>query len=79
MRSRERAQRSSEIHGGPLEDDDGALYFGTQDDAVYALDPDGAVRWSYTTGADVDAPLTLLSDGSLIVPSEDGSVTLLVP
>lgn len=67
------------IHGGPLEDEEGALYFGTQDDAAYALDPDGSVRWRFETGADVDAPLTLLSDGSLVVPSEDGSVTLLVP
>lgn len=67
------------IHGGPLEDEDGALYFGTQDDAAYAIDPDGSLRWRFETGADVDAPLTLLSDGSLVVPSEDGSVTLLSP
>ena len=67
------------IHGGPLEDDDGALYFGAQDDAAYAIGPDGSVRWRFETGADVDAGLTLLSDGSLVVPSEDGSVTLLVP
>jgi outer membrane protein assembly factor BamB len=67
------------IHGGPLEDDDGALYFGTQDDAAYAIEPNGSVRWRFATGADVDAPLTLLSDGSLVVPSEDGSVTLLAP
>ncbi len=67
------------IHGGPLEDADGALYFGTQDDGAYALDRDGAVRWRFSTGADVDAPLTLLGDGSLVVPSEDGTVTLLLP
>jgi outer membrane protein assembly factor BamB len=67
------------IHGGPLEDADGALYFGTQDDAVYAVDPDGSVRWRYETGADVDAPLTMLADGSLIVPSEDGTITMLLP
>lgn len=67
------------IHGGPLEDAEGALYFGAQDDAAYALGPDGAPRWRFETGADVDAPLTLLSDGSLIVPSEDGTVTMLLP
>ncbi len=67
------------IHGGPLEDAEGALYFGAQDDAAYALGPDGALRWRFETGADVDAPLTLLSDGSLIVPSEDGTVTMLLP
>ncbi|MBX3220386.1 MAG: PQQ-binding-like beta-propeller repeat protein [Labilithrix sp.] len=67
------------IHGAPLEDADGVLFFGAQDDAVYAVGPDGALRWRFETGGDIDAPLTLLSDGSLIVPSEDGTVTLLLP
>lgn len=67
------------IHGGALEDADGTLFFGAQDDAVYAVGTDGAVRFRYATKADVDAPLTLLADGALVVPSEDGSVTLLLP
>lgn len=67
------------IHGGPLEDGDGALYFGGQDDAVVALETDGSVRWRFPTGADVDAPLTMLSDGSLVVASEDGTITMLLP
>ncbi len=67
------------IHGGPLEDADGALYFGAQDDAAYAIDPEGGLRWRFVTGADVDAPLTMLSDGSLVVASEDGTITMLLP
>lgn len=67
------------IHGAPLEDAAGTLYFGAQDDAVYAIDADGALLFRHATGADVDAPLTLLTDGSLVVPSEDGSVSLLLP
>jgi outer membrane protein assembly factor BamB len=67
------------IHGGPLEDAEGTLYFGGQDDAVTAVGADGAVRWRFETRADVDAPLTLLSDGSLVVGSEDGTVTMLLP
>ncbi len=67
------------IHGGPLEDEAGTLYFGAQDDAVYAIGTDGAVRLRFRTGADVDAPLSLLADGALVVPSEDGSLTLLLP
>lgn len=67
------------IHGGPLEDADGTLFFGAQDDAVYAIGTDGAVRFRHATKADVDAPLTLLGDGALVAPSEDGSVTLLLP
>ena len=65
------------VHGGALEDDEGTLYFGAQDDAAYAVARDGSLRWRFVTGADVDAPLTLLSDGSLVVPSDDGMVYLL--
>ncbi len=66
------------IHGGPLEDPEGTLYFGAQDDAAYAIDAAGAVRWRFETGADVDAPLSMLSDGSLLVASEDGTITMLL-
>jgi outer membrane protein assembly factor BamB len=65
------------VHGGALEDDDGALYFGAQDDKVYAILPSGEVAWRFTTAGDVDAPLTLLSDGSLVIASDDGKVALL--
>ncbi len=67
------------IHGGPLEDAEGTLYFGAQDDAVRAVAVDGMLRWRFDTGGDVDAPLSMLSDGSLVAPSEDGTVTLLLP
>jgi len=67
------------IHGGPLEDADGVLFFGAQDDAAYAIERDGSVRWRFETGADVDAPLTMLPDGSLVVASEDGTITMLLP
>lgn len=67
------------IHGGPLEDADGTLYFGAQDDAAYAIEAEGAVRWRLPTGADVDAPVSMLSDGSLVVASEDGTITMLLP
>jgi outer membrane protein assembly factor BamB len=67
------------VQGGPLEDADGALFFGAQDDVVHALGPDGAWQWSFTTGGDVDAPLTLLSNGALVAPSDDGNVYLFGP
>lgn len=67
------------IHGAPLEDASGALFFGAQDDSVRAIGPDGSLALRFATKGDVDAPLTLLDDGSLVVPSEEGSVTLLLP
>jgi outer membrane protein assembly factor BamB len=65
------------VHGGALEDDDGALYFGAQDDTVYALERSGALRWKWKTGDDVDAPLTMLGDGSILFAGDDGKVVLL--
>jgi len=65
------------VHGGALEDDAGLLLFGAQDDVVYAIDGSGTIVWRFTTGGDVDAPVTLLGDSSLVVGSDDGKVYLL--
>jgi outer membrane protein assembly factor BamB len=62
------------VHGGAMEDAAGALVFGAQDDQVYAIDAEGGKMWAFSTGGDVDAPVTLLSDGSIIVGSDDGHV-----
>ncbi len=65
------------VHGGALEDGAGTLLFGTQDDVLYAVDARGRTLWRFKTGGDVDAPATLLSDGTVIVGSDDGSVRAL--
>ena len=62
------------VHGSPVEDRDGNLYFGAQDDVVYALAPNGLLRWKLATGGDVDAPLVLMEDGVLLVASDDGTL-----
>ena len=72
------------VLGGALEDDSGTLYFGAQDDVVYAVARDAggggsSPLWSFRTGGDVDAPLTLLSTGELIAASDDGKVYLFAP
>jgi outer membrane protein assembly factor BamB len=65
------------VHGGALEDDVGTLVFGAQDDNVIAVGAGGDLLWRFATGDDVDAPVTLLGDGSLVVGSDDGKVYLL--
>ncbi len=62
------------VHGGPLEDEAGQLYFGAQDDALYAMSSSGQLLFTLRTEGDVDAPPTLLGDGSLVVASDDGAV-----
>jgi outer membrane protein assembly factor BamB len=65
------------VHGGALEDAAGALVFGAQDDSVYAIDSSGEILWSFMTGGDVDTPVTMLSDGSVVFGSDDGKVYML--
>lgn len=65
------------IHGAPLEDAEGNLFFGAQDDSLYALDAAGRLLWSYPTQGDVDAPLTLGPGGVLYVGSDDGKLRAL--
>ncbi len=69
--------RETGVLGGALEDDDGALAFGAQDGFVRVFEPTGEARWTYDAHAEVDAPLTLLEDGALIVADYEGRVTLL--
>jgi outer membrane protein assembly factor BamB len=60
------------IHGAPLEDLEGNLFFGAQDDAVRALDPGGRLLWTFPTRGDADAPLALGPGGVLYAGSDDG-------
>lgn len=60
------------IHGAPLEDAEGKLFFGAQDDSVYALDSAGKLLWTFPTRGDVDAPMVLGPSGVLYVGSDDG-------
>jgi outer membrane protein assembly factor BamB len=62
------------IHGSPIEDDQGRFGFGAQDDLVRVLSPTFEEEASFRTRGDVDAALTLLTDGTLLVPSEDGNL-----
>jgi outer membrane protein assembly factor BamB len=67
------------IHGGPVEDKDGRLYFGAQDDHAYALSAEGTLLWKFKTGGDVDAPLVITERGLLLVGSDDGKLYALGP
>jgi putative pyrroloquinoline-quinone binding quinoprotein/putative pyrroloquinoline-quinone-binding quinoprotein len=62
------------IHGGPVEDAAGRLYFGAQDDHAYCLAKDGGLVWKLQTGGDVDAPLVITPKGVLLIGSDDGKL-----
>jgi outer membrane protein assembly factor BamB len=67
------------VHGGALEDAAGTLFFGAQDDQLRAVAATGELLFQFAAQADVDAPVTLLSDGTLVFAADDGTVYHLGP
>jgi len=62
---------AASVTSGPLVDRDGRIYFGADDDFVYALEPGGRMRWFVRTGGNVDGEPVLAADGLLLVGSDD--------
>ncbi|WP_148705478.1 PKD domain-containing protein [Methanosarcina siciliae] len=50
---------------------DGTIYVGSRDNNLYALNPDGTLKWSYTTGGRIYGSVTMGSDGTIYVGSYD--------
>jgi outer membrane protein assembly factor BamB len=62
------------IHAAPLEDAEGTLVFGGQDDFVYALTPDGKLQWKLSFPGDVDSAVVVVRDRWLAVGCQDGNL-----
>ncbi|HVS52537.1 MAG TPA: PQQ-binding-like beta-propeller repeat protein [Opitutaceae bacterium] len=67
-----------EITSSPAVGSDGSIYFGSQDNYAYALNPDGSTKWSLSrggTGDEVDGSTPAVgADGNVYVESLDGYV-----
>ena len=58
-----------------LLDNSSIAYFGTDDKHIYAVNPNGTMKWSYTTGGAVRNGLSMSPDGATIyAASADGRV-----
>jgi outer membrane protein assembly factor BamB len=58
---------------------DGTIYVGSQDDYVYALNPDGTLKWRYLTGDVVRSSPAIAADGTIYVGSYDNRLYALNP
>jgi outer membrane protein assembly factor BamB len=58
---------------------DGTIYVGSNDNNLYAINPDGTEKWSYPTGSDVNSPPAVGSDGTIYFGSHDNKVYALNP
>ncbi len=62
------------VRGAARIDADGRIYIGGEDDTLRCLDGAGVVRWSVVLGADIDGTPAILTDGTLVVGTDDGAL-----
>lgn len=66
-----------DVDAGPTIGPNGVIYTGG--DAVYAINPDGTLRWRFATGAHVSSAPALLPDGTAIAGSLDNIIYAIAP
>jgi outer membrane protein assembly factor BamB len=58
-----------DVDAGPTVGPDGTIYTGG--DGIYAIRPDGTLRWRFPTGGHVSSAPALLPDGTIVAGSQD--------
>lgn len=55
---------------------DGTIYFGSDDNHIYALNPDGSEKWRFKMNGvdDMDSSPAIGEDGTIYVGSRDGNL-----
>lgn len=67
------------IVSSPAVAPDGTIYVGTQDKQLYAIQPNGTLKWQFATGDWIDAAPAIGPDGTVYVGSWDGKFYALTP
>jgi outer membrane protein assembly factor BamB len=57
----------------------GTIYVGSNDNKLYAINPNGTQKWAFTTGGDVLSSPAVGSDGTIYVGSNDNRVYAIDP
>ena len=66
-----------DVDAGPTIGPDGVIYTGG--DGVYAINPDGSLRWHFVTGGHVSSAPAVLSDGTVVAGSQDDILYAIAP
>jgi len=67
------------IYSSPTIENDGIIYFGSQDQYIYALYPNGTLKWKYRTGNAVLSSPAIGLDGTVYCGSHDTYLYALYP
>ena len=63
-----------EVTGAPAIAPDGTVYVGSRDWNLYALFPDGLLKWSYLSGGQIRSSPAIDAEGTVYFVAEDGNV-----
>jgi outer membrane protein assembly factor BamB len=66
-----------DVDAGPTVGPDGVIYTGG--DGIYAINPDGTLRWRFATGGHVSSAPAVLPDGTVVAGSQDDLVYAIAP
>jgi len=58
----------------PVIGSDGTVYIGNYDKNVYAFNPDGTLKWTYTTGGYLSGPPAIGADGTIYIGNYDDNI-----
>ena len=67
------------VYSSPAIGSDGTIYVGSEDDNLYAINPDGSKKWAFRTRDDVDSSPAIGSDGTIYVGSYDNNLYAINP
>ena len=70
---------SLELKSSPAIAPDGTIYVGSTDSSLYAIKPDGTLKWRYKTGGSVLSSPSIAADGTVYVGSNDNQLYAINP
>jgi PKD repeat protein len=66
-------------YGSPAIGADGTIYTGSYDHGIWALNPDGTLKWNITKGGQIISSPAIGADGTLYLGSKNANLTALNP
>ena len=66
-----------DVDAGPTVGPDGVIYTGG--DGIYAINPDGSLRWHFVTGGHVSSAPAVLPDGTVVAGCQDDLIYAIAP
>ncbi len=67
-------ETQGKVTSSPCISGHGTIYFGSNDDKLYAVYPNGTKKWSFPTGDDIYSSPVIADDGTIYVGSRDNKL-----